>query len=447
MKPTLFIISLLLNGLLYELNAQWTIKNIDENSFSNSNIIKFKNDSLGLFMGDHSKILKTEDIGETWKEIELNINVNIKDFQYIEDSSIFALGDYYTGNGENLTSKLIKSEDLGETWDSIANFQGQHLYSLNFYNNDSGIVAGYDGIYRTINSGVSWSKVWSIIEFGYKYGEIIQLSFQAQIGYAIGIGRNQHNNPNFDYFLLRSKDAGLTWDTIKTFQYPPTTIYFMNQDTGFIGTESSSSIILKTTDGGNTWNETQGAKYYNSVNSIHFTSNMIGFAAGAPFAFIPEGPTSFFISKTINGGVTWESYDSIGMPINSIYFINDTIGFVSGSYNLIMKSSGKINGLPEDYPWHLVGGSLDIDETKSTNCQIKIYPNPTNGLLWVEQTTFSHPIKAIKLISATGRIIEVIKPLSDKGNVQIDMTNFDPGIYFMQVMYLDSQEIIKILKK
>lgn len=447
MKPALFIISLLLSGLLNELNAQWTIKNIDENSFSHSNVIKFKNDSLGLFMGDYSTILKTEDIGETWKEIELNINVNIKDFQYVEDSSIFAIGDYYTGNRENLTSKLIKSEDLGETWDSIANFQGQQLYSLFFYNNDSGIVAGYDGVYRTINSGVSWSKVWSIIEFGYKYGEITQLCFQAQIGYAIGIGRNQHNNPNFDYFLLKSKDAGLTWDTIKTFQYPLKTIYFINQDTGFIGTASSSSIVLKTSDGGNTWNETQLDNNSNSLNSIHFTSNMIGFAAGAPSVFIPEGPTSFFISKTINGGETWLSYDTIGLPLNSIYFINDTTGFVSGSYNLIMKSSGIINSLPNDYPWHLVGESVNMDEIKSTDFHIKIYPNPTNGTLWMEQTTFSYPIKTIKLISATGRIVEVMKPLSDKENMQIDMTNFDPGIYFIQVMYLDSQEIIKILKK
>lgn len=447
MKPTLFIISLLLSGLLNELNAQWTIKNIDENSFSHSNVIKFKNDSLGLFMGDHSTILKTVDIGETWEKIELNINVNIREFQYIEDSSIFALGDYYTGSGENMTSKLIKSENLGETWDSIANFHGQQLHSLYFYNNDSGIVAGNNGIYRTINSGISWDKVWSIIEFGYKYGEIKQLCFHAQIGYAIGIGRNQHNNPNFDYFLLKSIDAGLTWDTIKTFQYPLTTIHFMNQDTGFIGAESSSSIIIKTTDGGNTWNETQVSNYSNSVNSIHFTTNMIGFATGTPFTFIPEGPTSFFISKTIDGGVTWERYDTIGIPLNSIYFINDSIGFVSGSYNLIMKSSGKINSLPEDYPWHLVGRSVFIDETKSTNFQMKIYPNPTNGILWVEQTTFSHPIIAIKLISAAGRIIEDMKPLSDKGNMQIDMTNFAPGIYFMQVRYLDSQEILKILKK
>jgi photosystem II stability/assembly factor-like uncharacterized protein len=426
--------------------SQWKIKYLDETLYTYDNVIKFKNDSFGLFMGSNSVILRSDNTGETWDLINLATDINVKDFQFSDDSVIYAIGDQFTGAGENLSSILIKSSNNGDTWDSITSFSGKQLVTLWFFNNDSGIVAGYDGIYRTVDASISWDTVWSITQFGYKYGELKQLSFpSSEIGYAIGIGSNQLNNPNFDNFLLKSKNSGVTWDNIRTFPFSLGTIHFLNQDTGFIGAESS--IILKTMDGGISWNETQISEYYNSVNSIHFSSNMIGFAAGAPSAFIPEGPTSFFISKTINGGDTWESYDTIGIPLNSIYYINDSIGFVSGSFSLIMKSVGGISGLPEDYPWHLVGGGVYIDETEKPDSHIKIYPNPTNGMIWVQQTNRYQPITTIKLITVTGRIIDIMKPISDNEFMQIDLSDLAPGMYLILVTYLNRHELSKVLKK
>ncbi len=62
---------------------------------------------------------------------------------------------------------------------------------------------------------------------------------------------------------------------------------------------------------------------------------------------------SFTYPKQWMGG-SWDTYDTLGIPLNSVYFIDDSTGFVSGLYNLIMKTNGNIRGLPADYPWHLV---------------------------------------------------------------------------------------------
>jgi len=446
MKTTLFISILLLTGMLNELHAQWTIKNIDQSSYSYYSVIKFKNDSLGLFMGDHSTILKTVDAGETWEIKGLETEIHIRDFQFVGDSIIYAVGDHIFGSLESLTSKLIKSQDNGETWDSLISFPGKQLYSLSFFDNDTGMLAGYDAIYRTVDAGVTWDTVWSKTQLGFQFGEIKQLTFPtSQIGYAIGIGLYQ--NWPFNKFLLKSNDAGLTWEPIKTFQDPLASIYFLNQDTGFIGTEGdiSSSIILKTTDGGYTWDETQVDQFSNSVNSIHFTSNMTGFAAGSPPAFIDQ--TSFFISKTIDGGETWEIFDTIGIPLHSIYFINDTIGFVSGDFNLIMKSNGNINGLPEDYPWHLVGLPFGIDENKHSNSRIKIYPNPTDGHLFVQNLDLNKEIKSISLINLSGQTIYSKNPDINNELIQLDLSNIKSGMYFIKTVYNDKIEFMKIIKK
>lgn len=443
MKTIILILCIFL-FIHFAANAQWSIKNLDE-SAQKTSIIKFKNDSLGFSMGGNSSFLKSEDVGETWKKIQFDVNVNIKDFQFIGDSAIFAIGDNYTGNGENMTSKLIKTENLGETWDSISNFQGQQLRSLHFFNNDSGIVAGYDGIYRTINSGISWDTVWSIKEFGYKYGGLQQLNFPtSQIGYAIGTGRNQHNNPNFDNFLLKSTNSGISWDLIKTFSGSLTCVNFVNENTGFIGT--NSEIIYKTIDGGYNWTELPITPNNNIIESIQFISEMKGFATGGARNYLTSGGGSyFFISKTIDGGETWATYDTLGIPLNSIYFINDTVGFVSGDFLLIMKSNGIIDELPVDYPWHLVGDPNGIKTNNLSN--IHIYPNPTTGYLYIQNTNPQKAIKKISLINTSGQTIEIRKPVSNNELIWFDLSDLNSGIYLIKIGYVNENEVIKIIKK
>jgi hypothetical protein len=273
-----------------------------------------------------------------------------------------------------------------------------------------------------------------------------------QIGYSIGIGRTQNNNADlFDNFLLKTVDSGLTWNKIKSFPNSLSAIHFLNTDTGFIGTESG--VILKTTDGGVTWNETWAASNSLKVNSIQFISEMTGFAVGGSYAVtttstsLSGGGFSFFVSKTSNGGRSWESYDTIGLPLYAIYFLNDTTGFVSGSGNLIMKSNGTIDELPGDYPWHLVDDGSFIKEEKTTGSGIKIYPNPTSGKLKLQWTDVNATISTVKLYNSSGQVIEIKKPELYSKSIQFDLTEMMPGLYFIQIIYSDKTEMMKIFKK
>lgn len=452
MKPILLILTISF-FMHNSIHAQWTIKHLDENSHK-TGTIKFKNDSLGLsmggnFMDGNFTFLKSRDKGDTWNIKHLDINVDIHDFQFIGDSSIFAVGDYYTGNGENRTSKLIKSENLGESWDSISNFAGKQLNSLHFFNNDSGIVAGYDEIYRTVDTGKSWNTVWSIKQFGYKFGELIELSFpSSEIGYAIGIGLNQFDTGSgFDFFLLKTNNSGISWVSINTFPKSLASIYFINQFTGFIGTESG--VMYKTNDGGNNWKELQLTHSGNGIKSIQFISEMKGFATGGAMVISTGGGESsnFFISKTLDGGETWASFDTLGIPLNSIYFVNDTLGFVSGAFELIMKSNGEIDKLPEDFPWHLVGDPNSIDENKFSSSRIKIYPNPTDGTLFVQNLNSDKEIKSISLINTSGQTIDIRNSVSNNELIQLNLSDFKSGMYLIKTVYTDKIELMKIIKK
>ncbi len=130
--------------------------------------------------------LKTLDAGETWNARNLNININIDDFQFIGDSSVNAVGSIYN---KKIVSKLIRSTNLGESWDTISNLEGTQLYSVWFFNRDTGIVAASQGVFRTVDGGTTWDTVWSIKLSGYKFGEVSNFHFPtSEMGFAIGYG-------------------------------------------------------------------------------------------------------------------------------------------------------------------------------------------------------------------------------------------------------------------
>lgn len=438
--------------LINTTSGQWTIKHLfgDQPNLL-QNTMKFKNDSVGILMGEKHiplagelyNLLKTEDAGETWREIDLNIHVIIEDFQFIGDSSVYAVGEF-PRFGSNRTGKFIVSHDLGETWDSIAEIPGQRILSIDFYDGDTGVISGNDRIYRTVDSGNTWTLVWEVKTFGYEYGEIKSVSLKYSVGFAIGNARDINNyETGFDHFLLKSTNYGLTWDTIKTFDFELSSLFFLNQDTGFISYQSSSKILLKTTDGGHTWAETNLQQSHSKVNSIHFPSRNIGYAVGEPLGYFPEGDFSFFISKTIDGGSTWETYDTIGLPLYSVHFTNDSIGYVSGSNRLIMKTEGKTDELPDDYPWHL---AVSVENHETGKPQSKIYPNPTTGILNIEPAD-ARQVRSIQIISYDGTLIQKIEGAARNPHNQINMSPLAAGMYIIQINYESKIETLKILKQ
>jgi photosystem II stability/assembly factor-like uncharacterized protein len=451
MKLLRTILVILILHFSVKANAQWSVKHLDESKSTQGweNLVKFKNDSLGLFMGDNSLILKSIDAGETWNPKELDFKMNLHDFQFVGDSIVFAIGDTDFENGESRVSILIKSVDDGETWDSIASFSGKQLWSLSFLDAETGFVAGYDAIYRTTDSGIHWNLVWSVPQFGYQYGEITQICFPTpQIGYSIGMGRTQPGaENNFDNFLLKTTDSGLSWDNICNLKYELASMYFLNADTGFIGT--NSEIPLRTINRGQTWTEVKRIDSPIAISSIHFSSDKTGFAVGQQYGFLlsSQSAGSFFISKTTDSGETWETFNSPGIPLNSIYFINDTTGLVSGAFSLIMKSNGKIDELPSNYPWDLVDDGSGVKDIDEPNLLVKAFPNPTSGILNIQPKNTDQTVQTIRLFNSSGQPISIGIPDLNNENIQIDLSGLVSGMYFFQVTFSGKTELIKVMKK
>jgi len=79
-----------------------------------------------------------------------------------------------------------------------------------------------------------------------------------------------------------------------------------------------------------------------------------------------------------------------------------------------------------------------IEAVNLINDEITIYPNPTNGLLTIN----NRKNQTIKIIDIAGKTMEIIQ---SKNNV-IDVTDFPKGIYFIQLIGSDKTIIKKLVK-
>jgi photosystem II stability/assembly factor-like uncharacterized protein len=105
-------------------------------------------------------------------------------------------------------------------------------------------------------------------------------------------------------------------------------IYFFNNATGFVcgGEKNQSGVILKTIDGGINWQQVYSSSL--AMRDITFVNDSLGFACG----------DSLLIVKTTDGGNTWNKLDLpyvpiIICPLTSIQFLDAQHGYICGGEN------------------------------------------------------------------------------------------------------------------
>jgi photosystem II stability/assembly factor-like uncharacterized protein len=423
--------------------AQWEVKNIDAHSGSSFDVkkIKFYNDSFGVAVGYNGTILRSTDTGNTWQSIPLKKKFFLEDVSIVDNKIIYATGWNSTQAPLRWWGILIKSQDGGLTWDSISYLKDKQIFCLCFVNKDTGMVAGYNGIYRTINGGITWDTVFAEHPPDIDLLEISAIQFiSANTGFALV----PHDNGTF---LLKTNDAGLTWDTL-TLSIPLTyrsAMFFVNTDIGFIGT-TETGTLYKTNDGGLTWelNTTFKIPYPDHIKSIYFPSPGIGYAVGGFFGpYFDEGnPKRFFIANTTDSGTTWHTFNKNGIALSALYFLNDSIGFVGGYEGLILKTiTGGGDSISGNYP----NSIRDQLYPKSEN--IRVYPTPFTYLLNIE---LRQPLKDkanIRLINTLGEVIQTSVLTQNETHKTLNIPDTPNGFYFLIISSQSTHKVFKLIRQ
>ncbi|WP_373331244.1 YCF48-related protein [Salmonirosea aquatica] len=207
---------------------------------------------------------------------------------------------------------------------------GNTLSQVKFKNSQFGWKVGYFTLSTTHDGGNSWQSLLApgppssfnyIVEKAYFTGDttgfcLLRTHFENSAAGLIAFSGSQFVTPPV-YF----KDGG---DPSNTGLLD---LQFINDRTGFITT--SNGKLIKTTDGGATWNVLL-VQAHARLNRCYFVTDQIGWVVGE----------NGLIMKTTNGGQSWTNQTSgQSATWNGIYFLSALEGYVVGAEGTLVKTS------------------------------------------------------------------------------------------------------------
>ncbi len=244
-KTDIFVLSIANPALLYKItNGKKTLvyKEDHENTFYDS-MAFFDDQKHGIAVGDPIEgcpsIILTSDGGNSWQKVSCELlpkfekgeaffaasNTNIK---IINHTVWIATG--------GRRARILKSTDSGKSWTSydtpiLQGFQSQGIYSIDFYDENRGIVIGgdyvnpYDNCQNkaiTIDGGLTWQIVSDNEDPNYK--SCVQYVPKSGGKEIFAVGRTG---------ISYSNDGGITWKDVSNDQFY--TIQFVDENTAWLG--------------------------------------------------------------------------------------------------------------------------------------------------------------------------------------------------------------------
>ncbi|HMS33383.1 MAG TPA: YCF48-related protein [Ignavibacteria bacterium] len=211
-----------------------------------------------------------------------------------------------------------------EIWQSQYSGVTSKLYDIYFLNSNIGFIVGDSSvILKTTNAGADWNRISVGTDHPFR-----SIYFPNQNTGYIGGGKA---NVVIGFLitnriLLKTTDQGLNWSIVYSDgNYPSQDVYFLNSETGW----SSGNGLIKTTNGGLNW-----LNFGGTATKIYFKNENEGSYWGNY-----GGPG---IWKTINGGFNWftvgEYYAEGG-----ITFPSDLIGYATGTNGIAKTTDGGNN--------------------------------------------------------------------------------------------------------
>lgn len=305
---------------------------------SRTDDIWFLNPMTGWAVNSNGQILMTEDGGESWHQ------------QFKIDGYLRCVGFASKSVGwvGTLTAKerLYQTVDGGKTWTIVQDLPvsaPSAICGLSVVNESVVYASGTNypdrpaGMIKSVDGGQTWTG-W---EMGDHASLLVDTYFtNPERGWVVG-GKGVDSNTTRNKVkpvVLFTEDGGQTWvnriadlEAELPFGEWGWKIQFLDDLVGFVSLENfKAGAILKTTDGGLTWerkpiNDQQGNA---NLEGIGFADENLGWVGGWGDINFSGG----FSSQTTNGGDNWQDANEIGSFINRFRFFGNpaTVGYASG---------------------------------------------------------------------------------------------------------------------
>jgi photosystem II stability/assembly factor-like uncharacterized protein len=369
------------------------------------------------------------------------------------------------------------------------------LYDIEFINKNTGWCCGDGGyIIKTTNGGVNWIQQSNGVPGEPLFGIH---PVDSNIVYAVGFYRT----------LIKTTNGGSSWfsqdsGTIGDGTY--TCVFFINENTGWIGNfESPDYGVKKTTDGGKTLT-TIG--FGGVPNDLFFRDSLKGISVNtSPFVFstVNGGVNWFYqqvagsgdfyrvsfidvntgftashkaVYRTTNFGLSWDSVGNIPAFVYSISFASDSIGYAGTGFSILKSINGGKNWIGQVSTgvvysiftyneslawtcgnggriWHTSNGGTTFIQNFSSivpdNFKLhQNYPNPFNPVTSIKYEIPAANFVTLNVYDVLGKQIFTLvnsKQAAGKYSIDFNAGDFASGVYFYKIEAGDFEEIKRML--
>ncbi|MBK6537363.1 MAG: T9SS type A sorting domain-containing protein [Ignavibacteria bacterium] len=342
---------------------------------------------------------------------------------------------YIVGYG-NLISKTSNG---GTNWiDMSLPTTAENMNSVWFLNENTGFLCSTrDTLLYTTNGGINWTNHFYTV---YQSDRIFFIN--GQTGWFTSNG------------LYKTTNAGINWFQISNQRAQ--SFIFINESTGWKinYTGSGNNELLKTTDGGVSWNVMFTTGNFRNLYSIDFINENTGWVCGYrgyiaktenggvnltvqrdvetdacyirdfvnPNTGWAAGDNSLVV-RTTNGGSDWTNSSLSASRFQDIKFINENTGWMIGSFGKVYKTTNN-GGLT----------SVSPDETQVKNYSLlQNYPNPFNPVTNLEFVIPDQEFVSLIVYDILGNEISVlVNEMKRAGSytTEWNASEYPSGIYF-----------------
>jgi photosystem II stability/assembly factor-like uncharacterized protein len=239
-----------------------------------------------------------------------------KDIAPVKD--IFFIGAEGWAVGQSI---IYYSSDYGKNWIFQTSSSDARLYSVYFVNTQHGWAVGAAGtIMHTTNGGRMWKMTKSA-----KSIIFTSVCFTDDMnGWIVGRDDTKHVG-----VVLRTSNGGKEWieTQISSKQNSFVKVFFLDKQKGWI-IGAYPNIVCRTTDGGVSWSEVE-LNLHGEIKSIYFNDENVGWICGGYYDRT-NGSESILL-KSSDGGKTWNELPAkFSYQLTDIQFIDENNGFCVG---------------------------------------------------------------------------------------------------------------------
>jgi photosystem II stability/assembly factor-like uncharacterized protein/alpha-tubulin suppressor-like RCC1 family protein len=369
-------------------------------SIKGSKIVAYDENTL-YAIGSTGYIAKSTNFGEDWTELSYKATDKyLMDIEGLSRDVAWVVGS----QGE-----IVKTTDGGENWEQVSFDTSEDFYAATaifFYNENTGWITGEDGLYKTTNSGNSWTK--DTIDFASEFTGIYFID--ENTGFLLGNGG-------------KTTDGGETWEEESNLDQMER-IVFLDENNGF-AYEDYNGYMRKTTDGGENWESLTAPggvtdMEYLSEDLIYITVNI----------WTNEAPTGRRIRlyKSTTGGYSWTQItERTAGEYNQIHFTDPDNGWLN-HYGSTYKTTDGGSTWTEQY----MPESLNFYDMEFVDDYYAWGVGPNGGILRYKDTTVAEPFGAPQLISPSNNADDVSfnpqlkwKSIQEANNYRLQVSNSD----------------------